>query len=845
MIDFAKLSTTKVGELKTNPIDIYTGLDRAADTSDLRSSQSSVLTEWFNERFQDRDVIVKMHTGDGKTLVGLLMLYSKMNSGDGPVLYVCPNKYLVQQVEKESLRFGIPFVNIDKTDGDIPNDFLDGKVILGVTVQKLFNGRTKFGLDGNSVPVGCIVLDDAHACVESIKKAFTIRIKRENRDLYDGLFQLFHDDLCSQGEGSVIDIKSERDIQTFMSVPYWKWKEKKKDATQILSALSDGGREKWGDAFFVWPLLKDSLEECQMFISARWIEITPYAPRVCRFGSFAKAKQRILMSATTQEDSFFIKGLDFEERVVRNPIQVDRLKWSGEKLVILPTLIDPQLTRKVIIDAFFDSKETNYGVVSIIPSSFFKDDYPSDGIVFSDSDGFVEYVDALKNKKYSNKIVLVNRYDGVDLPDASCRLLVLDSKPAFSILSERYEDECRPTSDYVCVRIAQRIEQGLGRAVRGEKDYCIVLIIGADLVHFVRGKATQKYFSPQTRKQVEIGVRLSEIQKQTAGGEPISDLRSLIKQVLDRDEGWKGFYNDEMKSNKLEPYEHDLYQCLICEKKAEEYHLAQNNRMAIETIQGLINDRKLQGLEKGWYLQQIARYQYDDNRADSEQTQREAFINNNSLFKPDAGVPYKKVMAINVRQAELMRERIRRFDNYEELRMTLEEALAKLSFGVAANRFEGALSEIGNMLGFQTQRPDHETRKGPDVLFISGGKYAVLECKDEVKIDRREISKTESGQMDNHCGWFESQYGKETAVDYYMIIPTNQLSEDANFTHSVRIINFDCLERLKSNVRDCFGVFRNVDIRTITQDAIVRAIQYYKLRMEDFRTSYSVEVKTH
>lgn len=91
MIDFSKLSTTVVGDLKTDPIDIYAGLDRAADTSDLRASQVEVLQEWFNHHYKERDVIVKMHTGDGKTLVGLLMLYSKMNSGIGPVMYVCPN----------------------------------------------------------------------------------------------------------------------------------------------------------------------------------------------------------------------------------------------------------------------------------------------------------------------------------------------------------------------------------------------------------------------------------------------------------------------------------------------------------------------------------------------------------------------------------------------------------------------------------------------------------------------------------------------------------------------------------------------------------------------------------
>lgn len=48
----------------------------------------------------------------------------------------------------------------------------------------LYNGKTLFGINANCVKIGSVVLDDSHACIDSIKSSFSIRIKKDN-DLYD------------------------------------------------------------------------------------------------------------------------------------------------------------------------------------------------------------------------------------------------------------------------------------------------------------------------------------------------------------------------------------------------------------------------------------------------------------------------------------------------------------------------------------------------------------------------------------------------------------------------------------------------------------------------------------
>jgi hypothetical protein len=58
---------------------------------------------------------------------------------------------------------------------------------------------------------------------------------------------------------------------------------------------------------FTWDLIKDSIDNCQCFFSGKELEISTYFSPVNQFSTFSKAEQRILMSATTQNDSFFLK----------------------------------------------------------------------------------------------------------------------------------------------------------------------------------------------------------------------------------------------------------------------------------------------------------------------------------------------------------------------------------------------------------------------------------------------------------------------------------------------------------------------------------------------------------
>lgn len=107
MVDFKKkLNSAKIAR-KTEPCELYSTLDRKSVAGPLRPAQEYILKEWYERHHDDKDLIIKLHTGEGKTLIGLLLLQSMINSKNGPCLYSCPNLYLTTQVCSEAEKFGI------------------------------------------------------------------------------------------------------------------------------------------------------------------------------------------------------------------------------------------------------------------------------------------------------------------------------------------------------------------------------------------------------------------------------------------------------------------------------------------------------------------------------------------------------------------------------------------------------------------------------------------------------------------------------------------------------------------------------------------------------------------
>ena len=259
MVDFKKRLTKKDFPKDLDPAEIYDTLDRASDKGPLRPAQLAVLSEWHESRRNERDLILKLHTGQGKTLVGLLLLQSMLNEEDGSAVYLCPNNFLINQTCTQAEQFGVSYCTPDD-DGSLPFEFLEGEKLLITSVQKLFNGRTKFGIGPQSVSVSTVLMDDAHACIDVIREALSIRITGDE-GAYGELRNLFSSPLQDQGMGTFAEI-SNGNPDALLLVPYWDWHGRQAEVVNILAKHVESKSIK-----FAWPLLRDMLAECQCLIS--------------------------------------------------------------------------------------------------------------------------------------------------------------------------------------------------------------------------------------------------------------------------------------------------------------------------------------------------------------------------------------------------------------------------------------------------------------------------------------------------------------------------------------------------------------------------------------------------
>lgn len=837
MVDFGELLGKKKLTKSINPIEIFKNLNKQPGKDYLLPPQDAVLEEWHNNFRTKKDVIVKLHTGQGKTLVGLLMLQSSLNEGKGPALYVCPNNYLVDQIAKEARSFGIRTIKFN--DKHIPQSFLNSEVILVCNCKKLFNGKSVFGVRGTRerevVQLGAVVIDDAHKCLEIIRQAFSITAERtkngEKNPIYEELWNLFEDSLREQAPGTCVDIINEANC--LMAVPFWTWYDKRDDVIQILSKHKD---EK--DVLFNWDLLKDHIGESFCIFSGNKLEIAPRLLPIDCIPSFSEAKRRILLSATLTDDAFLVKDMGISPESVFHPLSSRDVKYSGERLIVLPSLVDPNLKGKAIISWAQKkaAKNGSFGVVAITPSNKRAEYWKDEGAEITNVDNLYEKIDDLKSKIEKNEaksvLVLVNEYDGVDLPGDTCRILILDSLPSHANLTDTYLHEMNQFSGIIRRQLAQRVEQGMGRAIRGSSDWCIVVVIGDDITNFFSEKAKRAFLSNEAQLQIAIGEDLIPIMKVEGG--KLATIDKLVNQILLRDENWKAYYKERMSELQVDAPKTEQLNRAIAEREAEMLYRQGQFRKASETIQNLLSS--VEENEQGLLFQLMATYLYPINVAESMDKQVKAHSENQNLFRPGKGITYSKVKIGGTRANRILAW-TKEHESPAAVNLEVNRIASNLSWKEPSKSFEQAIQETGVLLGLVSERPAKKTGKGPDNLWhIQGKLYWLIECKNNIKTGRKTISKEEAGQLSQSIAWFKENYETEDGIPI-IIHPAKQLSSDA-FIDPFWVITADELKLLRDNIVRFYNSLAEVPIDSLSAEIINQKLVANEIDTESLLKRY-------
>jgi len=788
MLDFGALAGgSGNGTPVLEPRKIFTTLVRDSRFKFPSANQGEVLDKWFDLRNR-RDNTIKMNTGSGKMLVGLLALQSSLNEGIGPALYVVPDNYLLHQVMNEARDLGI-----HATDDANDSEFLAGRSILVANIHKLVNGKSVFGVGDVRKPIGAVVIDDAHACLATVDDQFSISLD-STHPAYDALIALFEEDLKAQSELRLVELKAE-DPQAIMLVPFWAWYDKRGKLLEILHSHRDDD-----DLLFKWPLLKEVIPYCQCVISGTELEISPRCVPIERITSFERAKRRIYMTATLADDGVLVTKLNADPTLVVDPIKPKGAGEIGDRMIVVPQEINGSITDDEI-KALAAQVAVTKNVAVIVPSEKRANYWADVAHQTLKTDTIANGIDRLKRGEHVGITVLVNRYDGVDLPDDACRLLIIDGLPEFLGLASRIETAALEGTDVVLLRQVQKLEQGMGRGVRSSEDRCAVLLLGNRLAQKINQPNAREMFTPATLAQIELGREVTQQVK----GQPASALRPLLDYCMDgHTEWWQTGRARLAHAPEGPPSRVDS--SIILQREAFDLLAISQFKPAEDKLQQAVNaeaDRSI----KGYLKQQLAEIAHLADPVAAQTILLSAVGDNRRIIKPIAGIAHVKITAPASQAAASAAFMASRFLDPNMLILFTNALADDLTWGEdSTDKFEAAMKDLGDLLGFGSQRPDNEYRDGgPDNLWAVGGlHFYVIECKSGVKNDGRLISKDHCNQLLGSVSWFRRNYDNSCTATPVLIEPVNRFQPEASPSQDMRIIDDEKLRLLREAIRS-FG----------------------------------------
>ena len=769
-----------------DPREIFMTLNRERAFAFPRDIQTEVMNAWFQQR-DKADTFIKLNVGSGKTLVGLLLLQSSLNEGVGPAIYISPDKQLVSQVLEEATRLGIV-----ATDDPFSGDFQSGEEILVTTVHRLFNGRSIFGVGGEvKIRIGSIVIDDAHACINAINQQFRIELPHDHT-AYMEIFRIVDADLKKQNYSRYLDLKNNNPHVT-MEVPYWIWIDEQERIIETLHRH----KEKEDDLKFAYPLLEGVLSQCRCIINGQKLEIEPVCPPTELIKAFSRAKRRIYMTATLADDSVLVTHFKADPDRLSAPIVPVSSQSMGERMILMPQELNPEIKAEQIREMLIDvARKEN--VVVIVPSKSASKAWEeiADQILLGDK--VVGGVEKLRNG-HVGLTVLVNRYDGIDLPGSACRVLAIVGLPEVASLVEKIDMAVLGDSKAGLRRQMQRIEQGMGRGIRSNDDYCVVLLIGEKLTRRVRIPEGEELLTTATQRQLDLSRGLARQLAERSGNVGIPDIKETIESCLGRTPGWVRASKQRIANVKEQP-KLNIDEKSVAVRRAFDYSYVGDHVKAAEVLNSAIGSADDQD-EKAWLLEKIAAIRHHINKANSQETLLTAYRLNSSVVKPLDGVVYQQLSPHRGQQAAAaQRYQQSRFLESTDRLLHVKELISDLNFhSVESNRFESAVHAVADFIGAKAQRPEHLRGEGPDNLWaFSGGLFFVIECKNGATTQRG-ISKADVGQLGQSMAWFSRQYPADRAVPI-IIHPLSKLGSGASAIENMRVITEEKLRRLREEL---------------------------------------------
>lgn len=809
LFDFNKLNRPSAKSAPTNPIELFRSAPALAETpNDLWQGQSKALERWHESRAKT-DVLVSLHTGAGKTIVGLLIAQSLINEGKSRVLYVCATNDLVLQTSREIMaKLGFPHTT--RMGGKFSNDLYEtGRGFCLTNYQALFNSRTTFR--GDRRPEA-IIFDDAHVAEKIIRDSFTVRLDRDGfPQIYDRIVASLRPHFESIHRAEYFNnIVSGISVFPVCAAPPSAVIALYRDHS-LLTALQDAEKIN-KDIGYALGHLTDHLDKCCLFVSKNSVEICPPFLPTKRIQFISDpAIRRVYLSATLTSEVDFCRA--FGKRPAER-IEPESDAGTGERLIILAP--QDQLTKggtpNVSAESIARVLSSHQKLLISTPSYASADKYkaiakPPKAVEFSDR------LEEFRRSPIPTAFVLVGRVDGIDLPHATCRVMLTDGLPKGFSLSELYLYDFLEMRNSFAAKLANRITQMFGRTNRGRNDYSVIFVTERSFANWLSTPRNIALLPELLRKQLFLGQSLVD----QFGLKDLDSFPQLVRQVVERDPNWLAYYRDSISG--LDVTEEQKAQSSDTDKLLTEAALAESefaaqmwdgsSQRAREALGSVVDrvvvaDRRL----AGWYNIQIGHtleLEFDGESAAKQYSQARSRIQqvlalpipSTSVSSSQAQQPknlfHQRLLEIFVNDTRIQNDNISR---YERLILPLFDGEA------TANQHEEALRTFGELLGYEASRPEQEkdNESTLDVLWYWPSTKEAILVELKTKKPEQGINKKDVGQGFNHLQSAANTLKDSKLLGLIFACPNESCTKDSAPSEQMWVSALDKFRRLYDEV---------------------------------------------
>ncbi len=472
--------------------------------------QGDVLRSWHRDHADASDVAIELPTGAGKTLVGGLIGEYRRRVAQERVAYLCPTRQLARQTAAKLTEYGIPNVlligKVNSWNMAERSRYSSADAIAVSVYSHVFNVNP--ALDDAQL----LLLDDAHAAESYVAGPWSLEVTRDEASAYGDVLSALSSALDPL---VVVRLRGasdgEYDSTVYLASPLGVAAQAT-HLEEVLAAAVAAGKVS-DDAGYALRFLRGHLDQCLVYVSYRRLLIRPLIPPTVCHPAFDAPARRVYMSATLGAGGEVERTFG-RRSIKRIPIPPGWEKQgTGRRLFCFPQLTTDLAEDPAAADAWVAGVIAQYGrAVVLTPdtrtaATFVAERVPAGYHVLSAAD--VE--DDLKvfTQQSAAALVLTNRYDGIDLPDDDCRLVVLAGLPARGDLQERFLHGSLGALEVLQERIRARIMQGAGRATRNARDFAAVLLLDDDLISYVLRHDVQGAMHPEIHGELEFGYRNS------------------------------------------------------------------------------------------------------------------------------------------------------------------------------------------------------------------------------------------------------------------------------------------------------------------------------------------------